>query len=1143
MNRSILSFICASTALISAADVTSYLPENIQDGVILHCFVWPMRDVINELPQIAQAGFKAVQISPMQAPNVQGQPWYYTYGPIDYAFYDSALGTRSDLIELCDKANDYGIKVIMDVCANHMMSDASDKWRAPEQYTVDWWRTDGRAISEQGDVKWDSRWSMTQQNIFGMEVATEREDVQQRMRTYLADLYSMGIRGIRWDSAKHIAVPSEGDNFWPSVLKDCGMWTYAEILGDINYAPELMGEYISQMSVTDITFNGWNNKSWQYNGQMPRTRSVFWSESHDTFSNGQDDSQLISQNDIDRRWALVASRKGATALYFSRPQLLPKDDIKLAVKGSTHFKMPEVSEVNRFHNLMGAEPEEFYASGGVAAVYRRKGVVIVTDKPGPVEIPVKNLLTGLHYKDQVGGAEFILSGDKIVGEVGETRIAVVYDTIGLSEPVADVDIWPQNLSFTTPTASYTLTPTYCTKATVTINGGNPIEITQPTQFTVGEDADYYDEIKIEWEAGDGNSAASGEYIITKVDPRPTYVYLHSDTDWTGLDAYMFIYDNTGMISPWPGKNMTFNPEMIINGKSGWWVCEIPDKYKLSGMAMVSTSDKYRYPADGVPGVPVEGKSIAFEYKSGEWAYSLLTPMDEPDDNDENLVHVYFHHNKPEYDDASFYCFVYGSNGNNAGWPGCVMERDDNLSINGILGGWYVYEVPENLVSDGMAIISNCGGEPRYPANMQPGIPIKGKDLVFTMTDNNWITSDVTEKKNSLFGGGAGTADDPYLISEPNHLIQLASSPHYLCESICYRLESDLSLPEEFNGIGSATYPFCGEFDGNGHCITGLHIKNNNMSHPLGFFNCTRNAKIHDLGIVEADVAGEAMSGALVGRADYSEIARCYSSGRVSVNTLCGGGLIGATFAGQIEDCYSHCDVEGENASAVGGLIGKNLSLVSRCYSAGNVKGYNFIGGLIGHNRGIVERSVAINPHVSAHQLRRHAGVLIGSNKEFGGWDSVYAWCETILDALNPFGFNATGHQNDLFSPTLYSDNKGNLQWDFDNTWIWHKADQQKGIPLLKQVNGQAIPANHPAFYIESGLLEISNSEDIHLTYYQLTSDLKSDAEEGVIKIFSSNGILVKKSTDQHVDCTSLPAGIYIAVNETSKGIVTLKFRK
>ena len=128
----------AQTQTQPQAESPVYLPSNIQEGVILHCFAWPLKAVIDELPAIAEAGFCALQLSPMQAPNVAGQPWYYTYGPCDYRFYDSVLGTREDLIELCDKASKYGIKIIMDIAANHMIHDKEDPIRAPKQYTDQW---------------------------------------------------------------------------------------------------------------------------------------------------------------------------------------------------------------------------------------------------------------------------------------------------------------------------------------------------------------------------------------------------------------------------------------------------------------------------------------------------------------------------------------------------------------------------------------------------------------------------------------------------------------------------------------------------------------------------------------------------------------------------------------------------------------------------------------------------------------------------------------------------------------------------------------------------------------------------------------------------------------------------------------------
>lgn len=39
------------------------LKDNIQDGVILHCFDWTYNDIKAELPKIAKAGFTSIQTS------------------------------------------------------------------------------------------------------------------------------------------------------------------------------------------------------------------------------------------------------------------------------------------------------------------------------------------------------------------------------------------------------------------------------------------------------------------------------------------------------------------------------------------------------------------------------------------------------------------------------------------------------------------------------------------------------------------------------------------------------------------------------------------------------------------------------------------------------------------------------------------------------------------------------------------------------------------------------------------------------------------------------------------------------------------------------------------------------------------------
>ena len=69
MNFKSLSIFCSchvGSSAPASAENSYGLPENIQDGNILHCFDWSIAQVKEELPAIAEAGFGAVQLSPMQ---------------------------------------------------------------------------------------------------------------------------------------------------------------------------------------------------------------------------------------------------------------------------------------------------------------------------------------------------------------------------------------------------------------------------------------------------------------------------------------------------------------------------------------------------------------------------------------------------------------------------------------------------------------------------------------------------------------------------------------------------------------------------------------------------------------------------------------------------------------------------------------------------------------------------------------------------------------------------------------------------------------------------------------------------------------------------------------------------------------------
>ena len=95
------------------------LPSKISDGVILQCFNWKYSDIKASLSQIKAAGFVAVQTSPAQLNVTNQDNWNILYRPRDSKAGPNVLGTASELKALCDAAHALGIKVIVDVVANH----------------------------------------------------------------------------------------------------------------------------------------------------------------------------------------------------------------------------------------------------------------------------------------------------------------------------------------------------------------------------------------------------------------------------------------------------------------------------------------------------------------------------------------------------------------------------------------------------------------------------------------------------------------------------------------------------------------------------------------------------------------------------------------------------------------------------------------------------------------------------------------------------------------------------------------------------------------------------------------------------------------------------------------------------------------
>ncbi len=431
---SLLFFLVAFSA---SADNQYGLKDKIQDGVILHCFDWSLSDIKAAIPDIAAAGFTAVQTSPLHQKEPSGAAWYMLYQPYDYVI-GNGLGSETDLKALCEEAHQYGVKVIVDVVANHTNGNLT--------YVADRLKDTGLYHSPFDVSNWNDRYQVTHGKIGMWDLDTNNTTVQGIIRSYIQSLKSCGVDGIRWDAIKHIGLPSEGDSFMTNVV-DQTMYNYGEILdGTGGNDASLFPEYQKYMSITDNSYgNGFaaSFSSGQVNASIgafnqrgaSTDKLVYWGESHDTYSNDGGSSKNISQNNIDRAYAIVAGNNGATSLYFSRPSATANNSIKVGQKGSTHFTSKEVAEVNHMHNVCAGEPNYYVHADGVGAQVRNSGAVIVLGSGSNRSVSVANgagagkWLTPGTYTDKVAGGTFTVTASTISGQVGSTGIAVIYNAV------------------------------------------------------------------------------------------------------------------------------------------------------------------------------------------------------------------------------------------------------------------------------------------------------------------------------------------------------------------------------------------------------------------------------------------------------------------------------------------------------------------------------------------------------------------------------------------------------------------------------------------------------------------------------------------------------------------------------------------
>lgn len=671
-----------SSAQTASADST--LRDKVGDGVMLHAFNWSYNTIKENLPAIAAAGYTTVQTSPVQQPkdystsgDVTGQ-WWKLYQPISFHIAkESWLGTKDDLKSLCDEADKYGIKIICDIVSNHIanadetrpdsVSNQVKKYE-PEFYKKR--RTYTRTYK--GDANDSSVQAVVQGHVSKCpDLVTNDTAVQTYIINLLKECIDCGVDGFRFDAAKHIETEDDGEyasDYWKNITTSASsyytqktgddLYIYGEILNNCG-ADRSYSSYTKYINVTDnrtgdaVLYNVTRGKAStatnaKYKSGVAASNAVLWAESHDTYegssgSSGFSNTAGISDENVVKAWAIVASRKDSTALFFARPGTA----LMGGVSTDTTYKSTAVSEINKFHNLFVGQSEKLGSSGDIAYVARGTSGIVLSNCKGTnasVSISGTGLADG-KYTDTVSGAEFTVANGVLTGSIGKTGVAVVYN--GTTTPKAINSV--ESGSFRGDTMTLTLSLENATSGTYCLDDSTPVKFTGTTSIRIGSDYKPGETINLTVTATDGVKTSSMAYKYTKSTAQESgvYVFFNPATQKGWSAPYqVYIYDETtnkGTVyknANWPGEAMTLDPA------TGYYYYEVPKSSSISAdeddenqaasdfdlstsantRVIISEKGGEQYPGRTDTPISLNGSSKAFSLtKAGTWEDTTLTP--------------------------------------------------------------------------------------------------------------------------------------------------------------------------------------------------------------------------------------------------------------------------------------------------------------------------------------------------------------------------------------------------------------------------------------------------------------------------------------------------------------------------------------
>lgn len=194
-----------------------------QRTTFVQLFEWKWTDIAEECEQwLGPHGFAAVQVSP---PNEHAEidtaanqyPWWERYQSVSYIL-DSRSGTRAEFADMVKRCRAAGVEIYADVILNHMTAGSGTgsagtvytKYSYPGLYGPQDFHANPNpafpnVFCDHGINDFNDPVEVRTCELSGLaDLRTEEPSVQEALAGYMADLYSLGVRGYRIDAAKHI---------------------------------------------------------------------------------------------------------------------------------------------------------------------------------------------------------------------------------------------------------------------------------------------------------------------------------------------------------------------------------------------------------------------------------------------------------------------------------------------------------------------------------------------------------------------------------------------------------------------------------------------------------------------------------------------------------------------------------------------------------------------------------------------------------------------------------------------------------------------------------------------------------------------------------------------------------------------------